>query len=266
MSPSPFLEEPYLTTELRRLLREVTTLREEASSYTCNCSDPDCPFTAEAGLEVDSCDEELEKESPDLGFGSMEVILSQKKDKPKHSTRHSLPYPLALIPPPSTYKQRPLTQSTCNINTCGATRAQKRADGTILEYDYPGWERRKMRSGLSLNYLNRLDVCFNEALEADCQVDQDGITNHCEEYSFSRQAPERSRVFKVSKKTDHQMNSSNSINSLRKTSAGVLTMVRHSSEDILSRRHSSFVGSAVDIGLKNFVGLEKHKTISVPQY
>lgn len=197
MTPTPFLEESYLTTELRQLFREVTTMRDETRSYTCRCSDPDCPFAAEAGLElereIDSYDEEAEKESPDLGFGgSMEMILSQK-----HS---SLPYPLALVPAPptSTHKQRQLTQSTCNINTCSATRAQKRADGTILEYDYPGMERRKIRSGLSLNYLNRPDVFLNE--EADCQVDQDGLTNDREEYSFSRQAPGRSRVVKVSKK------------------------------------------------------------------
>lgn len=264
MTPTPFLGESYLTTELRHLLREVTTLREEAESYTCTCSDPDCPFSAAEDLETDSYDEEAEKESPDLGFGSMEMILSDKK-----SSRRSLPYPLTLVPAPSTYKKRPhTTQSTCNINTCGitcGTRAQqKRADGTILESDYPGWERRKMRSGLSLNYLNRLDVCFNEALEADCQVDQDGITTYdSEEYSFSRQAPERSRVLKVSSKKVDQTSSVSSSTLLlvkRKTSAGPLRMVRHSSEDILNRRHSAFVGSAADIGLRNF----NRKTISVP--
>lgn len=239
----------YLTTELQFLLEEVVRLREETSSIECNCSNPNCPFNASADEKESESDEDL-KDSPDLGFGSMDIQdLNCKKSHPK-KVRYSLQHSLNLAPLPLTHRKQLSNHSTSLTNISRGV--QKRADGTILEHDYrPGLHGKRKHglfSGFSLSHLNRLKVCFNEALEADCQVDQDGLTsNH--DYMFSREAPER-RI-KRSRKRDQ------SSQAPRKFSEGPLSIYRHSSADVISRHSSvpSIESSTVD-RLANFSRLQ----------
>lgn len=183
---------------------QVAELRQQTETIVCTCSDPECPFNAtSAETEDDEVDFfcRMEKESPDLGFGSMELIPCRRKNE-NPVFRHSLSNPIQLNPPPSSHKQ-PLARSSSASLTNINRRVQRRSDGTILEKDYPGFyttgKNRKCRplgGGFSMSHLSHLDVSFSEPLEADCLVDQDGLmSNH--DYMFSRKAPERRLVRNV---------------------------------------------------------------------
>lgn len=247
--------------ELQSLLQEVTQLRKETDSIRCNCNLPDCPFSVatESLNSKDSMFDESEKESPDLGFGSMEAIY-QQRDKKK--VRYSLPpaMPLKLTPPPPS-RHRRLTPNSVSL-TCIPRGVQKRADGTILENDYPGFYRRSQRkngmiSGFSMSHLNRLDVNFLEN-DDDCLVDQDGLISSNDDYMFRREAPER-RL----RRNWRRESSANTLS--HATSHG--TFSRQASDDAVLR-HASIANIETSTleKLANFVksqcGMKRHSAIS----
>ena len=263
------LDSKFLTTELKMLMEEVAGLREETKAITCKCSDPNCPFNTEHECENEF--ELEEKQSPDLGFGSMEALNDHHK-KRHGKNRYSLPLSLKLTPPPPTFKQRMNLSRNSTSLTNIPRGMQKRADGTILECDYPG-SRRERKSGLtggfSMSHLNRLDVYINEDMEEDCQVDQDGLTSH-HDYLFSREAPERQILRNGRRESNKDLNaikrdsnsiigrsdSSSSTSSLknRRVSDGI-TISRHSSADVILRHSDSVDCSdrlANFVRLKNF--------------
>ncbi len=208
-----------LTEELRRLMLEVEELREETKSIICNCTDPNCPFLAAVpsasdivSTDDESVDDDIpheddsdeEDRSPDLGFGSMERIF---KGNISENIRFSLPYMdlMKVHSPPmmslaaSRINSNPMSLSLTNI----PRGVQKRADGTIVENDYPGFycsnrksKKKKRLTGISsMSGLNHLGVMSTEVPPmADCQVDQDGTITTGKDYTFSRQAPERKNV------------------------------------------------------------------------
>lgn len=244
------LDSTLLTSELRRLMQQVTQLRQETVSLTCNCSSPDCPFNEQQQQQQqqqdDSCNSSLaEKESPDLGFGSMELLPWTTATSTAKS-HQSFPAPLPLHPAPASvaYGRGNLKRNKISTSLTNIPRGvQKRADGTIIEQDYPGFYSPRSRgphrlsTGFSMSHLNRLEVCFNEELEADCQVDQDGLTsNH--NYLFTRKAPERRNI------VIRREQSNGSTSSQRRKSEIPLPTFKQSLVDMVSNcsRHSS-IGS-----------------------
>ena len=240
LNQQPFTPTPFLNAELQYLLDEVAQLRRETDSYRCSCNLPDCPFNNNNNNSVtvkEHFDVESEKESPDLGFGSMEDLNRRQTDRDsknsKKMVRYSMPptMKLQLESPPLSH-HRPLSLSAAAATSKSLTNiprgVQKRADGTILEADYPGRhgqvERRKHStfSGFSMAHLSRLSVSFEESLEADCLVDQDGLMNN-EDYIFVRQAPERKLVRNVRR---HR-----SIPHHHKSSDNVLCLTRQGSSE-----------------------------------
>lgn len=241
---------------------QIAELRQETETIVCTCSDPECPFNAtSAETEDDEADFfcRTEKDSPDLGFGSMELIPCGKDP----TFRYSISNPIQLDPPPSSHKQslaRSTSTSLTNINKG----VQKRSNGTILENDYPGFYRteknrkcRPLGGGFSMSYLNRLDVNVSEELKADCLVDQDGLTsNH--DYMFSRKAPERRLVRNV--RREHRSSTSLAVQSKHRNSDGALSMMRQSSADGFYNRHST--ASTLEPGFLRLKNLEiKRHTI-----
>ena len=240
---------PILTEELRHLMSEVEELRQETKSIMCRCTDPDCPFQATPRSDEDPTDEESTEEdlshedsdeedrSPDLGFGSMEKIY-----KGSGNIRFSLPHVdlIKLSSPPSislSTTSNPLSLSLTNI----PRRVQKRADGTIVENDYPGFyssnrksKKKKRLTGIcSMTNLNHLDVCSAEVPPlVDCQVDQDGTITT--DYTFSRQAPERKNVRSSRTKKLSLVHTSSNPTIYRRKSAGPVSfytkdLTRHAS-------------------------------------
>lgn len=186
-------------------MKEVEKMREETKSITCNCNDICCPFSTavksdEESLEgdIEEEDDEFEEErSPDLGFGSMEMIYQRKCNNVKKQFK----LPSVSPPLPQQNTSLPLSGSTSLTNIPRGV--QKRADGTIIENDYPGFycssrkskKKRRLTGGFSMTHLNRLDVCSVEVPPlADCQVDQDGVITTNKDYRFSREAPERKNI------------------------------------------------------------------------
>lgn len=210
-------------------MQEVEELREETSSIRCSCHDPNCPFnTAE---DKESVESDAAKDSPDLGFGSMEFLnhnnYYHQSETPAGIGKDMPSVPLRLSSPPSHYRGRQLRFSNNSTSLTNITRGlQMRADGTILENDYPlAHHTRRTRNGFSMSHLNRLDVNFFDDFEADCQVDQDGLTSN-QDYSFSREAPERRKIRKDSSPQAHHR--------------ALLAMSRHSSADAVKIvRHAS---------------------------
>lgn len=180
-------------------------------------------------------DEDSEKKSPDLGFGSMEALREKDNRTNKQEiTKRRVHYnisptlPLRLESPPSSHS-RPLGLSAVSASkslTNIPRGVQKRADGTILECDYPGshgrGKRNGMISGFSTSHLNRLDVTFDKTHDADCLVDQDEPTN-TEDYMFNRKAPER--------KLSRNWRKESSFFNHHKSSDTILPLSRHSSAD-----------------------------------
>lgn len=241
--------------ELQLLLKEVEQLRADTSEITCKCNNPDCPFSnreregkiASVESEEDE-EEEVKQRSPDLGFGSMETIKEKSSSQQQQqSNRHSLqniPFRLSPAPPRHSSKTTSLSSnistSLTNIPRGTIGPLQRRADGTIVENDYPGFynsERcsNNMRGGFSMTHLNRLDVMpFNVE---DCQVDQDGLINSSEDYMFSREAPERKLVKSAGRKRS-LLEHSNS-NPLSSTSRKLsLSIARQSSAGAFPRKGS----------------------------
>lgn len=253
------MDSTVLTSELRLLLAQVTELREETESIQCHCNDPDCPFSAERReSRTDLC---VAEESPDLGFGSMEFIPYRKSKPTSHcshpSSRYSLPYPIPQLQPPPATHRYPLARSCSSLTNI--PRGVKRADGTILENDYPGFystgRRNRLRGGYSLTHLNQLGVNLSEEPEADCQVDQDGLMMSNHDYMFSRKAPERRLVRNV--RREHH--NSSPVQSSRRISDDALCMTRHSSAEVF-RRHISVPSAnegaiARDPGLMDLIRL-----------
>ena len=244
-------------------MQQVAQLREETASLTCDCSSPDCPFksqeehTQQQQQQDDSCSSSLaEKESPDLGFGSMEFLPWAT------TTTKSLPAPLPLHPAPASvaYRRGNLKRNTLSTSLTNIPRGvQKRADGTIIEQDYPGfyspdskrsYRGNRLTNGFSMSHLNRLEVCFNEELEADCQVDQDGLTsNH--NYMFSRKAPERRNI------VIRREQSNSSTSSQRRRSEIPMPTFKQSLVDMVSCRHSSIGSDTVKPTL-----MKRHSMVS----
>ena len=187
------LDSSILTGELKLLMKEIEQLREGTEAISCNCSNPDCPFnTARRDAENDS---ERGENSPDLGFGSMEVI----NDRFNHSVTESCgSLPLSLLTTPLNSRHLLSRNSTSLTNIPRGI--QKRADGTIVEHDYP-WSHtgEKRRSSLYSNFSTKhLNVIVADSMEEDCRVDQDGVTSN-EDYKFTREAPERKIITRSSK-------------------------------------------------------------------
>ena len=214
---------------------KVAELRQETEAIVCTCVDPDCPFNAAAAENEYDEASGSEKESPDLGFGSMEFIPCKKRDSYS---------PIQLTQPPVSYK-RPLTHSaSVSLTNISRVVLRRRADGTILERNYPGWKNRQYRplgGGFSMSHLNQLDVNLNEEQEPDCLVDQDGVTSS-HDYMFSRKAPERRLVRNIpperrlSRKVHRQFHSSTSV--LLEQPDESLAILRHSSDGFYSRQNS----------------------------
>ena len=284
----PMDSSAFLTTELKMLMGEVARLREETKTIVCKCNDPNCPFNVDSECENEF--EEDEKQSPDLGFGSMEALDDCKtKRRTQNQHRLSMP-PLQLVPPPPSYKQRISLSRNSTSLTSIPRGMQRRADGTILEFDYPGSREKRERkngltSGFSMSHLNRLDVYFDEEMEEDCQVDQDGLTSQ-HDYMFSRLAPERQILRNCRKdsngnkkeavrresstSSNSSSNSSTNSTSLNSTSLNStspykdrrisdgtvnLTMARHSSADVILR-HAGSTTAIDNDRLSNFVRLK----------
>lgn len=223
-------------------MKEVEGLREETKEITCKCSNPDCPFNTQEVVEgrLDTFydyyeGEGEEEESPDLGFGSMERLYRVQQISKQKNRRSLPPAPastaLRLLTPPETRRSLLSTVRSSTSLTNIPRGIQRRADGTIVENDYPGFymgnkRSSKLTSGLSMSHLNRLDVIFNEALESDCQVDQDGLTNN-EDYLFTREAPERKmmRTPRIGKK--------------KTTLEYPMSITRHSSAGVILRQTSN---------------------------
>ena len=195
----------------------------------------------ESDVPMEDSDEE--DRSPDLGFGSMERIY-------KHTSLFSLPQvDLARFTTPLmslTGADNLMSLSLTNI----PRGIQKRADGTIVENDYPGFycsnRKSKKKSRLtgicSMSHLNRLDVCSTEVPPmADCQVDQDGILTTGKDYTFSRGAPERKKIrsprYGIKKISLEHVNS-NPIISRRKYAvpASHIDLARHSSVPSIEKK------------------------------
>lgn len=188
----------------------------------------------------------------------MELIPYRRSNNPTShcnlpTSRYSLPYPFQLGPPPATHKQPALARSTSASLTNISRGAQKRADGTILENDYPGFyntgKKNRLLGGYSLSHLNRLEVNFAEELEADCQVDQDGVTND-RDYMFSRKAPERRLVRNT--RREHR-SSTPTTPSSRRTSDIAVSMSRHSSAEVFYRHSVPGTTEGTDPGLANLM-------------
>lgn len=231
---------------------QVAELRQETESIVCTCRDPDCPFNAAAENEDDETSGS-EKESPDLGFGSMEFIAGYRRGS--YSS-------IQLNPPPITYR-RPLAHSTSvSLTNIPRVVLRRRADGTILEKDYPGWRNRQYRplgGGFSMSHLNQLDVSLNEEQEPDCLVDQDGLTSG-HDYMFSRKAPERRLVRNIpperrlSRNVRRHFHNSTSV-LIEQPDEG-LAIARHSSDGFYNRQNSDPEGT--DLRLRNFAMSKRH--------
>ena len=199
------------------LMEDVKKLREETKTIICTCNKPDCPFNAAFDEESESGDES----SPDLGFGSMELV----------NKRYSFP---VVHSPPNSNRRKPSLPVNSTSLTNIPRGVQKRADGTIVEYNYPGfynrnrWQAPVLRNGFSTSYLNYLDVCPIEKEEADCRVDQDGPVSN-EDYFFSRAAPERKII---SPRSGRKKSSLETLNLPR--------MSRHSSADVILGKSSNY--------------------------
>ena len=237
-------------------MNEVEKLREETRSIICNCSNPCCPFLTEVtSIEVEHLadeDQDFEEEiSPDFGFGSMETIYPNKCNR----NRFSLPNVAQL----QFYQQHHcqlhqdhFSNSTSLTNIPRGV--QKRADGTILENDYPGFycssrkskKKKRWMGSFSVAHLNRLEVCSVEVPPlADCQVDQDRVSATNEDYVFSRRAPERKNMRSphgINKRYKLQHTDSN-LTAYRRASADPLS-IDQSLKELM--RHSS-VPSIVEV-------------------
>jgi len=236
---------------------EVEQLREETSTIICNCKDPNCPFQGparssdiptdeESSIESDIPMEDSDEEdrSPDLGFGSMERIHTYTSH---FSLSHMdlVKHPKIMSLTGSTPTNNPLSLSLTNI----PRGIQKRADGTIVENDYPGFycsnrkskKKRRLTGICSMSHLNRLDVCSTEVPPmADCQVDQDGAVTTGKDYTFSRGAPERKKV-----------------RSPRNSSTKKISLGHVNSNPVISRRKSTGPTTHVDLARHSSVPIEK---------
>ena len=172
-----------MSNELADLLREVEQLRKETDALICHCNQPNCPFhngkstgsqSSLNSLEFSQSSEEDDRLSLKRQFSPPIISVMRGRDSPRIQLLRS-------------------ARSTGNL-TCVIPGIQRRADGTIVEGDYPGYSGGKpikMRRCGTYNGFTHLDIanCVIRETE-DCAVDYENTFTN-EGYEFSRQAPER---------------------------------------------------------------------------
>lgn len=178
-----YRQQPPMSNELADLLREVEQLRKETDGLICHCNQPNCPFhngkstgsqSSLNSLEFSQSSEEEDRLSLQRQFTPPTVSVLRGRDSPRVQLLRS-------------------ARSTGNL-TCVIPGIQRRADGTIIEGDYPGYSGGKpikMRRCGTYNGFTHLDIANCVIREAeDCTVDYENTFSN-EGYEFSRQAPER---------------------------------------------------------------------------
>ena len=178
-----YRQQPPMSNELADLLREVEQLRKETDTLICHCNQPNCPFhngkstgsqSSLNSLEFSQSSEEDDRLSLKRQFSPPTISVMRGRDSPRIQLLRS-------------------ARSTGNL-TCVIPGIQRRADGTIVEGDYPGYSRGKsikMRRCGTYNGFTHLDIANCVIREAeDCTVDYENTFTN-EGYEFSRQAPER---------------------------------------------------------------------------
>ena len=184
-----------MSSELMQLLKEVEQLRKETDALVCRCNQPSCPF-------------HKSKSSPGSQTSLNSLTFSQSSEDWEGDSRLILRR--QWTPPRAGDPVH--SRSTGNLS-CIVPGVQRRADGTIIEGDGPGYsigQGIKMRRCGTYNgftQTNRLDINTIRETE-DCTVDYEN-TFSAEGYEFSRQAPERKqfRSPKVQKKHSKLKNS-----------------------------------------------------------
>ena len=182
-----YRQQPPMSNELADLLREVEQLRKETDALICHCNQPNCPFHNGKSTGSQS------------SLNSLEFSQSSEEDDRLSLKRqYSPPTQVSFLrggrDSPRVRLLRSASRSTGNL-TCVIPGIQRRADGTIIEGDYPGYSGGgkpiKMRRCGTYNGFTHLDIANSVIREAeDCKVDYENTFSN-EGYEFSRQAPER---------------------------------------------------------------------------
>lgn len=172
-----------MSNELADLLREVEQLRKETDALICHCNQPNCPFH-NGGKSTGS----------QSSLNSLEFSQSGSEEDDRLSLKRQFSPPTISIRRQDSPRFQMLrsANSTGNL-TCIVPGVQRRADGTIIEGDYPGSRGKpiKMRRCGTYNGFTHLDIANCVIREAeDCAVDYENTFSN-EGYEFSRQAPER---------------------------------------------------------------------------
>jgi len=187
---------------------DVEKMRKETDLIRCHCTDPNCPFLKKAGksesvvsrkslLRSDIAIKHSHKnKSLDSGIGSTDRIY---KDD---TTGDMSEYSAAGLAKLSSFPEIHVIAATPTDNKSFSQSAASllggnnvRPDGTIVEYDYPGYSTdsksdKKRPSGICSS--PDLTVCYpGLPAVADCQVDQDRSASTGEKYIFIRDVPER---------------------------------------------------------------------------
>jgi hypothetical protein len=174
-----------MSNELADLLREVDQLRKETDALICHCNQPNCPFHNGKSTGSQS------------SLNSLEFSQSSEEDDRLSLKRQYSPPTISLLRDGRDSPRVQVLRSARSAGnlTCVIPGIQRRADGTIIEGDYPGCSGGgkpiKMRRCGTYNGFTHLDIANSVIREAeDCTVDYENTFSN-EGYEFSRQAPER---------------------------------------------------------------------------
>lgn len=176
-----YRQQPPMSNELIDLLREVEQLRKETDSLICHCNQSNCPFhNGKSGMGSQS------------SLNSLEFSQSSEEDRLSLKRQFSPPRISVMVGQESPQTLRS-ARSAGNL-TYIVPGVQRRADGTIVEGDYPGSSRGgpiKMRRCGTYNGFTHLDIANCVIRESeDCAVDYENTFTN-DGYEFKRQAPER---------------------------------------------------------------------------
>ncbi len=212
-----YRQQPPMSNELVDLLREVEQLRKETDALICHCNQPNCPFHNGKSTGSQS------------SLNSLEFSQSSEEDDRLSLKRQFSPPTISIMRQDSPRLQLLRSARSTGNLTCVVPGIQRRADGTIVEGDYPGYSRGKpikMRRCGTYNGFTHLDIANCVIREAeDCTVDYENTFSN-EGYEFSRQAPERKqfRSPKIQKRGHSKLKNSASypVSTDRKISSPVM--------------------------------------------
>ena len=223
-----YRQQPPMSNELSDLLREVEQLRKETDALICHCNQSNCPFHNGKSTGSQS------------SLNSLTFSQSSEEDDRLSLKRQFSPPTVSIMRKVESPLRLRSTRSTGNL-TFIVPGVQRRADGTIVEGDYPGYSRGqpvKMRrcgtyNGFTqTNYLDIANCVIREA--EDCTVDYENTYSN-EGYEFCRQAPERKqfRSPKIQKKGHSKLKNSASypVGSSQKISSPAMSHKSTDSDD-----------------------------------